>query len=243
MLDVLDLHENRISGKIDFSQHLKKLQNLRILNLSGNQIDEVEITTPMKSLMELNLRGNKIKELKIGTGVKGLKEIVFENLTKIYLSNNQIKNFDHVVSCKLMLAKVGELTLENNPIERDSNIKKILEEKFPGLSPLTMQKIQNTSSCSPAPMRDKNVLDSSTLGTILSPRESSVEREREQSTTPTIVHAKGGLTAAKKKAQENQVIKIIQKEWEKETDRLDSKKNGQYAKNPNAKNLGDKSLV
>ena len=36
MLDVLDLHDNRISGSIDFSHHLKKLQNLRILNLSGN---------------------------------------------------------------------------------------------------------------------------------------------------------------------------------------------------------------
>lgn len=54
----------------------------------------------------------------------------------------------------------------------------------------------------------------------------------------------GGLTAAKRKAQENQVIKIIQKEWDRETERLDFKKNGQYAKNAgNAKNLGDKSLV
>ncbi len=54
----------------------------------------------------------------------------------------------------------------------------------------------------------------------------------------------GGLTAAKRKAQENTVIKIIQKEWERETERLDIKKNGQYAKNQAAaKNLGDKSLV
>lgn len=46
---------------------------------------------------------------------------------------------------------------------------------------------------------------------------------------------------AKKKALENTVIKIIQKEWEKELERLDAKKNGQHAKNP-AK-AGDKSLV
>ena len=56
-----------------------------------------------------------------------------------------------------------------------------------------------------------------------------------------VVAAKAGLTAAKKKAQENAVIKIIQKEWDKEMERLDFKKNGQYAKNQ--KNLGDKSLV
>ena len=40
---------------------------------------------------------------------------------------------------------------------------------------------------------------------------------------------------------ENTVIKIIQKEWDKELERLDAKKNGQHAKNP-AK-AGDKSLV
>lgn len=54
---------------------------------------------------------------------------------------------------------------------------------------------------------------------------------------------KSGHTAAKRKAQENAVIKIIQKEWDRETERLDAKKNGQYAKNPQCKNYGDKSLV
>lgn len=91
--------------------------------------------------MELNLRGNKIKEIKIGSGVKGLKEIQFENFNKMYLSNNMIKNFDQIVTCRKMLANLGELTIENNPIEKDTNLKQILQEKFPGLSPSTMQKI------------------------------------------------------------------------------------------------------
>lgn len=58
----------------------------------------------MKSLVELNLRGNKIKSLKIGLNVKGLKEIQFDQLAKIYLSNNQIKDFEGVVQDKSMLA-------------------------------------------------------------------------------------------------------------------------------------------
>lgn len=52
---------------------------------------------------------------------------------------------------------------------------------------------------------------------------------------------KTGTTLAKKKAQENTVIKIIQKEWDRELERLDAKKNGPHAKNPGK--AGDKSLV
>jgi hypothetical protein len=54
------------------------------------------MTCSMKSLVELNLRGNKIKMLKIGLGVKGLKEISYESLTRVYLSKNQLKDFDRV---------------------------------------------------------------------------------------------------------------------------------------------------
>ena len=49
-----------------------------------------------------------------------------------------IKNFEQIVTCKKMLANLGELTIENNPVEKDVNLKQILLEKFPGLSPLTM---------------------------------------------------------------------------------------------------------
>ena len=46
----------------------------------------------MKSLTELNLRGNKLKEIT----ASGSGELKFENLVKLYLSNNQIKDFDKV---------------------------------------------------------------------------------------------------------------------------------------------------
>ena len=116
-LDMLDLHDNRISGSIDFSKcSFIKLQNLRILNLSGNQIEEVVISCSMKSLTELNLRGNKIREFEIKDGV------TLESLTKLFLSNNQIKSFEKVPSLKQTMPVLLELTLENNPIEKDTSI-------------------------------------------------------------------------------------------------------------------------
>ena len=95
-LDMLDLHDNRISGKVDFSVCFGKLQSLRTLNLSNNQIDEVDINCPMKSLCELNLRQNKIKNIRINS-------TNLSSLAKMYLSNNQIKNFDQIYTSKTML--------------------------------------------------------------------------------------------------------------------------------------------
>jgi hypothetical protein len=43
-------------------------------------------------------------------------------------------------------------------------------------------------------------------------------------------------------AKENNVIKIIQKEWDKEIDRLDAKKNGQY-KSQKQTNSDSKHLI
>ena len=43
------------------------LKNVRTLNLSNNQIDEIDINCPMGSLVELNLRQNKIKNLRINS--------------------------------------------------------------------------------------------------------------------------------------------------------------------------------
>ena len=55
-----------------------------------------------------------------------------------------------------------------------------------------------------------------------------------QSTTATVNNL--GITMPK---IESNVIKIIQREWEKEVERLDAKKNGFKGKQP----VGDKSLV
>ena len=199
-LDVLDLHDNRITGKLDLFQcGISKLPNLRILNFSNNLLEFVSIPTTMKSLVEINLRNNKIKDFKVNS-------LRFEKLNKIYLSNNFIQSFDQV--SKEAFVNVTQLTFENNPVERHEKLQVMVADKFP--------KVNLPAKTMPI----KRDLSKEKLGS-----------------------PKGGITAAKRKAQENQVIKIIQKEWERETERLDLKKNGVYAKNQNAKNLGDKSLV
>jgi hypothetical protein len=50
-----------------------------------------------------------------------------------------------------MLSKVSELTLENNPIEKDPSLKQMLQDKFPGLSALTLQRVQIANTCSNLP--------------------------------------------------------------------------------------------
>ena len=119
-----------------------------------------------------------------------------------------------------MLQSLAEVTLENNPIEKNVNLVSILKDKFPGMKDYT-------------PLSPKSKpIPSSAL--------SLVKNESRENINFNIHPAVN--TAAKKKAHENAVIKIIQKEWDKEMERLDSKKNGCYAKNP-SKNFGDKSLV
>ena len=39
-----------------------------------------------------------------------------------------------------------ELTIENNPIEKDGNFQNIIKEKFPSLSPLSLQKLQQAGA-------------------------------------------------------------------------------------------------
>jgi internalin A len=67
-LDVLDLHDNKIST----IENINKLQTLRVLNLSNNQIDVLDNLSGMKNLSELNLRKNKISQIKELTGLNSL---------------------------------------------------------------------------------------------------------------------------------------------------------------------------
>ena len=126
-LDMIDLHDNNISGAIDFQTCFGMLKNLKTLNLSNNAIEEVNINCAMSSLVEINLRHNRIKTFKINSPN-------LSSLAKMFLSTNQIKTFDKVLTSTNMRSKLTELTFENNPVEKDANILEVLKEKFPSLN-------------------------------------------------------------------------------------------------------------
>lgn len=66
-LETIDLHDNNISGYVDFYKCFGFLKNLKNLNLSNNLIEDVNINCAMSSLTELNLRHNKIKSFKVNS--------------------------------------------------------------------------------------------------------------------------------------------------------------------------------
>lgn len=123
-LDVLDLHENRIS-KIE---NLNRLHSLRVLNLSNNQIETLENLAGMKSLVELNLRKNRITQIDDLTGLNSLQ--------KLFLSHNQLASLDSVKPESL--PSLTDLTLENNPIEKAPKFQALIKEKFPSVQYLNL---------------------------------------------------------------------------------------------------------
>jgi len=64
-LDTLDLHSNSIGSSLSFSNCFSSLKQLRLLNLSNNIIEDIELNVSLPLLCELNLRQNKIKNISI----------------------------------------------------------------------------------------------------------------------------------------------------------------------------------
>tara|TARA_B110000305_G_C19313374_1_gene575125 strand:- start:189 stop:575 length:387 start_codon:yes stop_codon:yes gene_type:complete len=105
-LETLDLHDNLLTGDFKFtSSGIRDLKSLKNLNLSGNQIETVELDTSIsnpeessetfKNLVEINFRGNKIKEFKLGP-LSAAYGYQLENLQRIFLSNNCLQNLHEV---------------------------------------------------------------------------------------------------------------------------------------------------
>lgn len=77
-LEVLDLHGNRISH----ANGLKGLNELKVLNLAGNQLKSVELSG-LPELRELNLKRNRVRKL---SGFDGVPRI-----QKLFLNNNDLQ--------------------------------------------------------------------------------------------------------------------------------------------------------
>ncbi|CDW72990.1 leucine rich repeat family protein [Stylonychia lemnae] len=224
-LDVLDLHENKIT-KID---NLSKLVNLRVLNLSNNSIEVIENLGGLKALVELNLRKNKINLIKELNGLNSLQ--------KLYLSNNNIGSVENVKE----LPSLTDITLENNPIEKIAKFQQIIKDKFPSVQFLNLQKINLpleetiTKKEPTTPVSNKNADKS----LISNNEKKSPNRVLEMGVNQTKNSSNNVTSSVSKPKIESNVIKIIQREWEKECERLDAKKNGYKPK----QQVGDKSLV
>ncbi len=126
-LDVLDLHENKLTR----IENLGRLQSLRVLNLSNNLIEQLDGVAGLRALVELNLRKNKIKSIaEIPGGLPSLQ--------KLYLSHNQLSSLESVRPESF--PALTDLTLENNPVEKTPKFHALVKEKFPSVLYLNLQK-------------------------------------------------------------------------------------------------------
>ena len=113
----------------------ENLDTIKILNLWGNNIDDISLISEMPSLEIINLNTNQIKDLKYLKNLKNLKEL--------YLKNNNISDFnqiEHLKNCK----KLEILNLSENPISQQQNYRQKILNILPGLKKL--DDIENTNN-------------------------------------------------------------------------------------------------
>ncbi|KAK3261326.1 hypothetical protein CYMTET_29762, partial [Cymbomonas tetramitiformis] len=119
-LDVLDLHNNRITSM----EGLEHLTSLRILNLAGNQITTVSNVSQMSGLTEVNLRRNSITSLMPNTDVHGQSPrgtLLPARVQRCFLSYNCLAKLEDVLQLQ-SLTKLSELAMDGNPICLDPAI-------------------------------------------------------------------------------------------------------------------------
>ena len=125
-LKVLNLSNNKIENINVLSQF--KMQSLKELNLNNNEIENIDVLNNLTCgrLRRINLSNNKINDIKI------FSELSFcNNIEKINVMNNEIINLNILRNVKLPRLKV--LNLLNNDIEDYSVFRLIF---FPKLETL-----------------------------------------------------------------------------------------------------------
>jgi len=114
----LDLSKNQIQN----IEPINSLRNIQWLNLSKNQIQNIDVLKTLTNIQELGLSNNKIQNIDI------LKTLT--NIHRLSLSNNKIQNI-YVLKT---LTKIEDLLLSNNQIENIDVLKTLTNIQILDLS-------------------------------------------------------------------------------------------------------------
>lgn len=121
----------KFSGKIKTAKEIIDLKNIKILNLRGNKISNINFLSNknFSSLEVLSLNDNEIES------IDSLKNVICPNLKELYLSKNNISNID--IFKELNIVKLKILWLSNNKIVSIDVFENV---KFPQLAKLGLNK-------------------------------------------------------------------------------------------------------
>ena len=115
-------------------------ENIKNLNLWGNNIDDISLLSEMPSLEIISLSVNHIKDLSVFRSLKNVKEL--------YLKDNQISDFNQIENLKNCI-KLEILCLQENPISNQSNYRQKILEILPFLKKLDDLENNNIDKNSP----------------------------------------------------------------------------------------------
>jgi len=121
----------KFSGKIKSAKEMIELKNIKILNLRGNQISNINFLGQKNfpNLEILSLNNNEINS------IDTFKNVNIPNIKEIYLSKNNISNID--ILKELNITKLKILWLSHNKINSIEVLDKV---KFPQLIKLGLNK-------------------------------------------------------------------------------------------------------
>lgn len=130
-LRVLDLHGNKICN---ISQKICQLQELKSLNLAGNNLKQIHADDfkGLINLKELNLKRNRIRKI---LGFEDLR-----SLERLWLCHNDLQKVEDMSSIAKALT-LREVTIENNPVSLGGDCVSFLVSYLPNLSLLSQMQV------------------------------------------------------------------------------------------------------
>lgn len=120
----------KITSREELEKNIKNSDQIKIIKINKEKFSNISILKEMnlKCLEELELMGNDIED------ITPLKYCNFENLKKLYLSDNQLNNGCLKVLKNIQIPKLEELNLFKNKITTTEVFDIIKEQYFPNLN-------------------------------------------------------------------------------------------------------------